>query len=304
MLRLVLVAVVGICFLGCAEWKKQAVLAKIEENTITVGDFQKRLEGYNLDFVSLAKPQVAEIKQKILNEIIDEKVMLMEAQNRNLTISNETLEEILAQMRGGYSESEFENVLKTQGQSYKEFKLRAKTNYLIDKVIDSIVGRKEDFPKEKIETYYKEHIEDFFQAAQYNIQQIIVADKVKAEEVYKELKKGSSFEVLAKVHSISPEAHTGGYVGWISSNAPEAILSAVAKLPLKGMSAPVTTDYGVHIVKVLEKKPQRLMSLAEATPKIVEVLGVEAKEEALLKWKQTQFSKIKIVRNNALLKSL
>lgn len=76
----------------------------------------------------------------------------------------------------------------------------------------------------------------------------------------REIQSGSrTFEQLARANSEDGSAPQGGDLGWTSPGAfvPE-FEEAVAALPIGGMSDPVTTRFGLHLIQLLERRQTEL----------------------------------------------
>jgi len=65
----------------------------------------------------------------------------------------------------------------------------------------------------------------------------------------------NTFENLARLHSEDGSAATGGDLGWVSPGAlvPE-FEQAMDALPVGGLSQPVVSRFGVHLIQVLERR--------------------------------------------------
>jgi len=65
----------------------------------------------------------------------------------------------------------------------------------------------------------------------------------------------ANFETLARQHSQDGSAREGGDLGWVSPGqfVPE-FEEAMNRLPLGGISAPVVSRFGVHLIQVLERR--------------------------------------------------
>ena len=65
----------------------------------------------------------------------------------------------------------------------------------------------------------------------------------------------SSFEALAKEHSEDGSAPSGGDLGWASAGAfvPE-FEEAMGKLQPGGISPPIESRFGVHLIQVVERR--------------------------------------------------
>src|SRR5580704_1254215 len=94
--------------------------------------------------------------------------------------------------------------------------------------------------------------------------------KAKAEEVLKQAKKGGKFEDLAKKYSEDPGTKDkGGDLGWITQGQTVPEFEKVAfSLPKGEISDLVKTQYGFHIIKVLDKETAHTKTFDEVKDSI------------------------------------
>jgi peptidyl-prolyl cis-trans isomerase SurA len=81
--------------------------------------------------------------------------------------------------------------------------------------------------------------------------------KAKIDRIKDRLDRGGKFDEIARLNSEDVSASKGGDLGWVSPGAtvPE-FEQAMAKLPIDGISAPVRTPFGWHIIQVLERRQE------------------------------------------------
>jgi peptidyl-prolyl cis-trans isomerase SurA len=81
--------------------------------------------------------------------------------------------------------------------------------------------------------------------------------KAKIERLKNRLESGTKFEDLAKLNSEDATSAKGGDLGWLSpGDVVPAFEEAMNKLPLNQVSAPVRTQFGYHLIEVLERRKQ------------------------------------------------
>jgi peptidyl-prolyl cis-trans isomerase D len=134
----------------------------------------------------------------------------------------------------------------------------------------------------QVEAYYNAHKEEYRTQERVHARHILLSttskpkdevDKIKAqaEALDKQLKGGADFADLAKKNSQDPgSAQKGGDLGWVSrGQMVKNFEDAVFTLKPNEISNVVTTEYGFHIIQVLEKQPAHLQTLDEVKPTIV-----------------------------------
>jgi peptidyl-prolyl cis-trans isomerase D len=93
----------------------------------------------------------------------------------------------------------------------------------------------------------------------------------RAEEVLKEVKKGGKFEDLAKKYSEDTQTKDkGGDLGWITEGQTVAAFEKAAFSTTKGATSDlVKTEYGFHILKILDKETAHTVPFEQVKPQLM-----------------------------------
>jgi peptidyl-prolyl cis-trans isomerase D len=98
--------------------------------------------------------------------------------------------------------------------------------------------------------------------------------KTKADDLIKKIKDGAPFEEMAKQFSEDKvSGANGGDLGVFprGTMVPE-FESALEKLNIGDISEPILTPFGYHIIKLIDKKPERVIPLDEANDTVIRAL--------------------------------
>jgi peptidyl-prolyl cis-trans isomerase D len=137
----------------------------------------------------------------------------------------------------------------------------------------------------QVKNYYDSHLDQYRTQARVHARHILLSttnkpkDEVpkiqaQAEALLKQIKGGADFAELAKKNSQDPgSAPKGGDLGWVSrGQMVKNFEDTVFALKDNELSGVVTTEYGFHIIQVLERQPAHLQSLDEAKGQIQNTL--------------------------------
>ncbi|MGH9645170.1 MAG: peptidylprolyl isomerase, partial [Bryobacteraceae bacterium] len=101
--------------------------------------------------------------------------------------------------------------------------------------------------------------------------------KAKAEDLLKQLKNGADFAELAKKYSDDGSKDQGGDLGWFVRNQMVPEFDSVAfTLKPKEFSGVVTSQFGYHIIQVLEKDPAKLKPFEEVKDELAKEVRAQA----------------------------
>lgn len=93
------------------------------------------------------------------------------------------------------------------------------------------------------------------QFSQVRAEHILVKTAAEAQRIKKEIDNGGNFEYYARVYSQCPSGQRGGDLGYFEKGqmVPE-FERAAFNTPVGEVSKPVYTQFGWHIIKVLDKR--------------------------------------------------
>lgn len=90
---------------------------------------------------------------------------------------------------------------------------------------------------------------------QVAVKHILVRNAAEAMQIKKEIENGGSFEYYAQKYSLCPSGKNGGYLDYFGKGqmVPEFEKKAFS-MEIGEISNPVRTDFGWHIIKVIDKR--------------------------------------------------
>lgn len=148
--------------------------------------------------------------------------------------------------------------------------------------------------EKEIKDYYEANRFVYQQPERIHARQILVkvapnatpeqkaAAKARAESLLKEIEGGKDFAQVASASSDDPGTKTkGGDLGWVErGNWDPALAGAAFALEAGKVTQPIETQFGVHLIKVEDKKPAQDKKLEEVQDEIATTLYKREKAKA------------------------
>ena len=165
---------------------------------------------------------------------------------------------------------------------------RARADVLRDALVQQTI--REETTADKLRERYQalQQSEDFAQE-EVHARHILTSSEEEAKAVIEELQAGADFAALAEERSAGPSAPTGGDLGFFRREqmVPEFAEAAFALQPGEITTEPVKTQFGWHVIKVLDRRTAE-PTFAESEPQlrqevardIVTALVAELREDA------------------------
>jgi peptidyl-prolyl cis-trans isomerase C len=279
---------VAAAFLACPEKARPKVdpqtLATINGEVVTRSEFEAELsrELQAMEGEPPRTPEQAEpFKQALLETLVERAVLLQAAKAAQVTVSPEEIDRRVLALASEYPAESFEAAL-SQGQTSRtELERKTREQLTIEKLFESQVYARVAVTEEQIRRYFEEHPDEFSVPEQVRASQIVVKGLDDAKKLQQQLWSGKKFPDLARRYSLGPEARVGGDLGFFPRGVmPPQFDEVVFKLGVGQVSDVVSTEYGFHLFKVVEKKPARKPELAEVRGAIEKKLLAELREKA------------------------
>ena len=217
----------------------ETILASFSGQTITLGEFDQLWEEVPEEY----KLQLD--KSMLLDQMISEKLLIQEAKNMGLEEDNDVLEQIK----------------------------KMTEQILVQVLIEREILDKVNINDQEVSEYYEQNKESFTEKEQVYLYNILLETEEEAQDVLEQLKAGGDFSEIAKEKSTGPSAAQGGDLGYLTKGTiiPE-IEEVVFTLEVEELSEVVKSDYGFHILKITEKKPETVRTLEEVKEEIIQTL--------------------------------
>ena len=242
----------------------------------------------------LSEPQLVQIKKDILENLIDQELLYQESQRRGAAVSDQAIDEQLAKIKKRFASDEaFKEKLAQMQISEADVRKQIRRGIAIRELMNKEIIDPTVVTEEETKKVYEDNPQRFKEAEQVKASHIIIRvkpsddEKTKAEArqkieaVQKKVKAGEDFAALAREYSDGPSGANGGELGFFQRGQMVPAFEDVAfAMEVNQVSDIVETRFGYHLIKVYDKKPERIPEYEEVKEKISQQLRKQKIEKA------------------------
>lgn len=269
---------------------KEANVATVNGTPITQSSFDRELGLFERrirrPISSLQPDQLAQVRDSILNDLINRELLFQESGKRKIEIPKAEIQKEFDRIKERYKDPQkFQAVMEQMQMTEEGLKDQIHRKTVVQKLISQEVGDKITITETEAKQVYDENPSDFKQKEQVHARHILMkvaadADEAakadarkKIETVQAKAKKGEDFAELAKAHSEGPSNVRGGDLGFFGrGQMVKPFEDAAFSLETGKVSDIVETRFGYHLIKVEEKKAERNLSFDEVKPQLMDKL--------------------------------
>jgi peptidyl-prolyl cis-trans isomerase SurA len=302
-----LVAIIVFSFLSGGEADVQLIdkiVAVVNDDIITLSELREITVPYLKKMkarysVNYDEAQIKETESRILDQLIDEKLVRQEVVRLKIEVSEKEVNMGVEDMmkNTNLSEDQFKKALAEQDITMEEYREQMKSEMERLRLLDAEVKSKVQVKEKEIASYYKEHMDNFNTPPEVRLQQILLMIppgvseqeisqiRGRAEEIVQKIKKGEDFTSLVRLYSQDSSAATGGDIGFFKQGELLPTINEVAfSLYIGEASSVIQTSAGFHIIKVLEKRERQKMTEEERNKEIWDILYTQNMDDMFKQW--------------------
>jgi peptidyl-prolyl cis-trans isomerase C len=269
------------------------VLARVNSEAVKKADFDLLVRNVELNNGPIPPERRDEILRKILDDLVTYTMLKQEAQSRNIVVADAEVEQQLAGMKQeARTEAAFAKALADRNMTLERLRADARVQLAISKMMNAQVSSAPPATDADAKVFYEKNPDKFKRGESVRASHILIrcSDKAPEEEkkkararidaVLKRAKAGEDFAVLAREHSQDGSAAQGGDLNYfVKGQMVQAFDQAAFSLKPNEISDVVTTEFGYHIIKVVDHKAAGTVPLEEVSENVKKFLSEQKKQE-------------------------
>ena len=254
------------------------VVAIVNDSAITLSELNAATAGLIdiKDSDKDKKKNIIETKSKVLDQLIEKKLVEQAANKAGITVSEKEIDNAIEDVKkqNNISQQELLSTLARSGLTFKEYREQLKDQIRQVKFTNKEFRSNVKISHEDVETYYRQNQDKFTGPLMHKLRiiSLLATDQgkgtdteEKAKQVLSMIRRGEDFAKLAKEYSHGPDAQEGGDLGYVKAGEMDkAIEKVAAGLKIGEISDIIKTSTGFHIIQVIDRKkgePQPLTAV-------------------------------------------
>ena len=253
-----------------------------------VAQAKKTYEAREQEFPAAGTPEFAQLRNAIVRSLVEQTEFEIAAEELEVEVSDADVEERLVELKEQFFEGDdtkYEAELEKQGLTDEQVRADVRTRLLSERIFEEVT-KDVEVTDEEIQAYYDENKAQFETPASRDVRHILVKQKARADDLYRQLRQGGDFAALAKRFSQDPasKAEGGKFTAQQGATVPEFDQTAF-ELETGELSEPVKTQFGWHIIEATAAvEPKATQPLSEVEEQISQQLLEEKKNARINEW--------------------
>ena len=282
------------------------VVAVVNQEIITLSEVEKWINPLKYEIVTgdrlEKRERVETLCRQVLEKLIEEKLIDQEAKKIGVKISSKEIEATLEEVkrRNAATQEDLEKALTTEGLTLETYKKQIEKGLQRQRLIHWSVKVEAKAGEKELREFYQKNMDRYRTNETYRPSHILfIIPKAatpeemgeirkKAQKVLEKIKGGEDFGEMALLYSEDASSKDRGELGYFKrGELVPAIERAALRLKVGEVSEIVRTEFGFHIIKLLDRKGTEPLPFEEVNEKVRADYHESEMEKALKQYLST-----------------
>lgn len=257
-------------------------------------DVKKKMAAIKQQVPADRLKQITEnIRKQVINDFTVRTLLTNEVNRLNISVSDSEVTDAVNRLKGSLPKGmTIEDFMTKNNMNKEKMQEEIRFGIKVNKMVLSQISGKIKPTDKEIDKFYKKNKDKFKTPESVHVRHILVAkaagddDKVKvekkakAEEMRKQLVAGTDFAELAKKNSDCPSRQSGGDLGvFTRGDMVKPFEDAAFSQEVNAIGPVVETEFGYHIIQVLERNAPKTLALDEKMKGNISAFLVQQKQQ-------------------------
>ncbi|HQO16147.1 MAG TPA: peptidylprolyl isomerase [Methylotenera sp.] len=251
--------------------KLDRIVAVVDQTVITERDLESRIATVTAQLKKQGTelPDEALLRKQILERLISDTLQIQYAAQTGLKVEDSQLDKTIERIadQNNLTLTEFSEALARDGISMRKFRADIRNEITLARLREREVEGRVNVTESEVDNYLTNQSNSGESLDEFEISHILIRTpeegatediqkaKARVEDALKALNAGMSFAKVSASYSDAPNALEGGNLGWKKgSQMPNLFLEALKNMQVGGVSEPIRSPNGYHILKLTNKR--------------------------------------------------
>ena len=258
------------------------IVAVVNQELVTAGEVQLRLARVleNASRGGNARPPGDQVRQQVLDALIDERVQVTHARDSGQRLDDAELDRAVANVavQNQITMAQLRERLRAEGIDFTRFRSNVRDQMLTERIREREVLARIRISDAELDAFLEKRNAASRGADQFNIAQILVAvpedadapavaqRRARADAALRRVRDGEAFDAVAREISEDGNRAQGGLIGLrTAERLPDLFVDAVRGMQPGEVSAtPLRSGAGFHILKLVERRDGSALRVQQA----------------------------------------
>ena len=244
----------------------------VDQDVIMQSELEERFEAVRSQISSQKNARMPSddvLKKQIEEQMIIESLQLQRAERAGIRISDEEINNTLAQIakENNLSLNEFKEALTVDGISWSGMRSRVSRELKINRLQQGTMRRRIQVSEQEIKNFLSSELGSNLTADQYRLGHILIpipenpsnndlkTASSQANSIFAKIEEGDDFRALALEFSSGQNSLEGGDLGWRkAAQLPTIFSDLVDNMEIGETRSPIRSGRGFHILKLFNKR--------------------------------------------------